>query len=69
MATVNAALRLSAQPALLGAIPPQVRLIKIKLEDSTICLSVIAAEFPIGISLMAAASRTKSMSTKVGSNG
>jgi hypothetical protein len=44
MNVVDAPLRLSAQRALLGAIPAQARLIKVKRNGSTIRLTVLAAE-------------------------
>ena len=47
MDVVDAPLRLSAQRALLGAIPPEVRLIKVSLDGSLIRLTVLAAE-PLG---------------------
>jgi hypothetical protein len=46
MNVVPAELRLSAQRALLGAIFPELRLVKVKLIDSTIFLSAIADRTP-----------------------
>ena len=42
-AAVDPALRLSAQRALLGAVSPRVRLIKVALDGSEIAFTVIAA--------------------------
>ena len=42
MDVVPAKLRLSAQRALLGAIYPEIRLVKVKLDGSTIAMTTIA---------------------------
>lgn len=47
MDVIDASLRLSAQRALLGAIHPQVRLIKVSRDGSLIRLTILAAE-PLG---------------------
>jgi hypothetical protein len=44
MNVVDGSLRLSAQRALLGAIHPQVRLIKVNRDDATIRVTVLAAQ-------------------------
>ena len=44
MNVVDASLRLSAQRALLGAIDPYIRLIKVRRDGSTIVLTALAAE-------------------------